>query len=904
MSPLVAATIATVALPSLRTTAEEVTLAEAMDSPGLTWTTSESSPFTGLDAVDAIEDGDIARGAFRLNGQIPWGDPFNIWMETTVTGPGILRLYVRTSGDPYITAGLQVDGVDVDSWIPDYQFGPIEPTSWQAMTAGIRPGAHTVRIYGCFACDDIGAQEIFDPAVEVDKLELLPLNPSLGPAMNTTGQLWYSGGDVFVSPGAEAHDGIGAIGLGPTPGNNWVETAIEGPATASWWRKGRSQIRIDDLAVANGEVEAWVQEHYFIPAGETVIRWGQLANFTLDEFSAQPATAITLGEALDTNLILSPGGAGTWSGITSSVAPDGVDMAYLEVTHGEEPTWLEFTVEGPAALEYAFIVRGDVQLLVTDNGVPIGEGRDLSATESPNAHQTILPAGTHQIRLETKGSLYPSTTHAVLMLDQLKVTPLQDVSLSEALDAPNLTWTTGGDRIWTGVTSSLAPDGQDAAVSPGLTEGQSAWLETSVTGPGTFSFRWKPGLEGYEDRRWKFLVDGEVTTWVNERTSAAVDPRFIELGPGEHSFQWQVEGPAAGSALLLDEITWTPSAQPPLSAALDTQAFKSNWQNIGWTVAAGEGLEGGDALRFGHPGSFGHLTDLTLHVRGPSVVRFYAKTGPRCSLQYRTNGVASEYVTPGDTWTQHSIQIPPGERRLDLIPAYWWSEVDPETNVMIDRLSIEPNDLRPSSVLPTTAPNSTWTTSAANPWVGVSSPGVRDLVAAGPNLNGGVSWLQTTVRGPAVLKFLAKGQGPATRTPGARVLVNGREARTINSTGHLWVVLYFPTGDHQLRLETVEGHIQINPEILAFDYAPMAGEPTVRFVGNHLDLHVPRPRGYTDSMIEMRSSEHIDRLGYGWSKNHNATILQSTPQRLILRYDRSLNPLPPKKFFAAAGFLP
>jgi hypothetical protein len=887
--------MAAVVLGSSLAGAGEVTLQEAVDGPW-EWTTSETSPFIGYEVAEAKEGGDLARGLF---GQ--FGETFSIWMETTVEGPGVFRIYVRTSGDPYITASMEVDGVEAERWIPGFQPDLIDPTGWRAFTAPILPGSHTVRVGGCFGCDDIGAQLIENPGLEFDHAELLPLNPAFGPAMNAPNQQWYSGGDVFVTAGEDAHDEISALGIGNTPGSNWVATAIEGPATATWWSRGSLHLSIDNLPVANEQTGDWVQERYFIPPGENVIRWTQ--NF-LDEFSSQPATPVGLHEALDTAHAFIQGGGGVWTGIATPAASDGEDMAFLEFQEGDDPTWLETTIEGPAALEYNFVSRGDLQLTVTDNGVPIDGGHGLSRRERPDTHQSILPTGTHRIRFETVGSSYPFSDHALLTMDQFVVTPLQSVSLADALDAPNLSWTTGGDFIWSGVTSTVAPDGQDAVVSPSLTEGQSAWLETTVTGPGTFSFRWVPGYQQYQDRRWKFLLDGEVMTWVNERTSAAVDPRFIELGPGAHTIRWEVEGPAAGSALLLDQVSWTPSAQPPLSAALDTQAFKSNWQNIGWTVSPDGGIDGGDALRFGLPGAFGHLTDLTLHVRGPALVSFYAKTGPNCSLQYRANGVPPEYVTPGNTWTQYTIQIPPGERRLHLIPGYWYAEVNPQNTVWIDQLSITPNDLSPRNVLPSTGPRSNWTTSAANPWVGIDRPGLSNVVAAGRNLDGEVSWLESTVAGPAVVKFLAKGQGSSTFNPGLRVLVNGREKQTVSSSGHDWVVLYFPTGNHNLRLETVDEPLRLNPEITAFTYARMSGEPSIRIVDDYLELRVPRPAGYRDDQIEMRLSERINSLSYRWARAPNATVFESTAGLLVLRYDLNLYPVRPEKLFAAAGFLP
>ena len=55
-------------------------------------------------------------------------------------------------------------------------------------------------------------------------------------------------------------------------------------------------------------------------------------------------------------------------------------------------------------------------------------------------------------------------------------------TLEEALDAPGLVWTTGGDAPWFGQTTNTH-DNVDAAQSGALmNSGQASWLEITVTG--------------------------------------------------------------------------------------------------------------------------------------------------------------------------------------------------------------------------------------------------------------------------------------------------------------------------------------------------------------------------------------------------------------------------------------
>ena len=68
------------------------------------------------------------------------------------------------------------------------------------------------------------------------------------------------------------------------------------------------------------------------------------------------------------------------------------------------------------------------------------------------------------------------------------------LSLKQALDNNYLTFTTGGDRSWAGQTA-VSFYGGSSAQSGTLGGGQSAWLQTTVVGPGTLSFNWKVSSE-------------------------------------------------------------------------------------------------------------------------------------------------------------------------------------------------------------------------------------------------------------------------------------------------------------------------------------------------------------------------------------------------------------------------
>ena len=74
------------------------------------------------------------------------------------------------------------------------------------------------------------------------------------------------------------------------------------------------------------------------------------------------------------------------------------------------------------------------------------------------------------------------------------------LTLADATGATNLTFTTGGDAVWTPIADATATDGfsaQSGAIGDAANYGEftETWLETSVSGAGTLTFRWKVDCE-------------------------------------------------------------------------------------------------------------------------------------------------------------------------------------------------------------------------------------------------------------------------------------------------------------------------------------------------------------------------------------------------------------------------
>ena len=109
------------------------------------------------------------------------------------------------------------------------------------------------------------------------------------------------------------------------------------------------------------------------------------------------------------------------------------------------------------------------------------------------------------------------------------------LSLNQALDNNYLAFTTGGDRSWAGQTA-VSFYGGSSAQSGALGGNQSAWLQTTVVGPGTLSFNWKVSSEANCDFLEVFVDDALQPGSI----SGEVDwqQQNISIPAGSHTIKW------------------------------------------------------------------------------------------------------------------------------------------------------------------------------------------------------------------------------------------------------------------------------------------------------------------------------------------------------------------------------
>jgi subtilase family serine protease len=168
--------------------------------------------------------------------------------------------------------------------------------------------------------------------------------------------------------------------------------------------------------------------------------------------------------------------------------------------------------------------------------------------------------------------------------------------LGEAVNAPNLVWTTDYDVPWF-VQSTNTHDGISAAQSGPLFDNHESRIQTQVNGPVTVNFWWNI-VGGDGNNFLAFIVDGSYY-WdeISGDQGDWTEDSFI-IGPGSHTLTWRYYrdgSTSTGDAGLLDEvsissqvapqITWNPSnisVQAGSNAVLTVELYANPPATIVW----------------------------------------------------------------------------------------------------------------------------------------------------------------------------------------------------------------------------------------------------------------------------------------------------------------------------------
>jgi hypothetical protein len=161
--------------------------------------------------------------------------------------------------------------------------------------------------------------------------------------------------------------------------------------------------------------------------------------------------------------------------------------------------------------------------------------------------------------------------------------PAPVVALPEALDAPQVPWTSGGTAQWRGQTATTR-DGVDAAESGLISHNQETWVQTAVTGPGTLTFWWKVSSEAGYDLL-SFRMNGAPVASVSS-ISGEVDwqQRSVTIPAGTHTLRWTYQ--KDGSVSTGADRGWLDLVRFPAGGSSAKADFNSDgdsdlvWENL------------------------------------------------------------------------------------------------------------------------------------------------------------------------------------------------------------------------------------------------------------------------------------------------------------------------------------
>lgn len=332
----------------------------------------------------------------------------------------------------------------------------------------------------------------------------LRAQPTLGNALDTSDVTWTTGGNAtWFGQTAVTHDGTDAAKSGAIVDSqeSWIQTAVSGVTNVSFWWKVSSEegydgleFGVDDITpyFISGNVD-WEQRTFDLDAGTHILTW----RYFKDEADFGNLDTAWLDQ------------------VTFRTIPPTAPAILTQPTHQTVGVGADATFAvSVAAFPFPFYQW-------RFNDVPIAGATTSTYTL---ANVATSNAGAYTVVITNSMGAITSTPAS-----------LSVITLSDALDATNFLFTLSGTRPWHGEVN-LSHDGFDAGESGLINHSQESWMQTSVTGPGAFSFWWKVSSETNFDRI-EFSLDGAV----QKSISGEIDWESYSLNvpAGSHQLRWR-----------------------------------------------------------------------------------------------------------------------------------------------------------------------------------------------------------------------------------------------------------------------------------------------------------------------------------------------------------------------------
>lgn len=368
---------------------------------------------------------------------------------------------------------------------------------------------------------------------------IAPVSPiSLGEALDNTALAWSTGlaggwfgqsavfaygDDALQSADAAAHD------------RSWVATSVTGPAEVAFDQRvasnyGTLRFSVDgeDVGRLDYRTTGWRHDVMPLGPGAHALRWTYHAGWA--DGDAAWLDHVVVGPSAET---LTPPAAPTGpagGGIVGGLCPFETGGAASSLGHG---------------VEYRF---------------DWGDGTRSAWSSHPTAGHVWHVSGTQRVRAQARCASHPSLRTAWSDPLDVAIAPPLPITLAEAVDAPALSFETGGDAPWF-AQNATAWAGGDAVQSGHITDlrgdGES-WVRTTVNGPGGVRFLWRLSASVWTDL--VVSLDG-----VEQFSTSSVRPweqRTLAVGPGAHVVTWSYRQdgsePTRSDCAWLDAVEFLP----------------------------------------------------------------------------------------------------------------------------------------------------------------------------------------------------------------------------------------------------------------------------------------------------------------------------------------------------------
>lgn len=410
-----------------------------------------------------------------------------------------------------------------------------------------------------------------------------------------------TGGDIawFGEP-PDTHDGVDAARSGRMTNSqtSWfqITNAMSGEGTVSFWWKVSSQGNYDYLKFLINGIQKpgqisgftnWHQRTYYLTSGVPVMRW----EFTKNQHDGTASDGITLGSDANGTVFyaygpypgVAPADAGWVDQLVFEVYAnplrdtDGDGMVdlweyrffyTLDPTAGDDPdndgiSNLDEHLEGTDPTSSSSL-KPRLTLLSEGAGVVSVNPNKPKYNYGEVITNSAVPAVSNFFVMWTGAVFNTNTSFTMTMTANRTIKGVFGFALDQALETSDLTWTRGGTAGWYGQTN-VSHDGVDAARSAAVNFGQESWMETTVNGPGQFSFWWKVSslvnlnfvrlnLNGVEQ---SYKISGEVD-W---------QPQSFFLGTGTNTFRWRFTRSNYSTNYIdagwVDQVIFTPGDIAP-----------------------------------------------------------------------------------------------------------------------------------------------------------------------------------------------------------------------------------------------------------------------------------------------------------------------------------------------------